>query len=403
MRVLLAAVGTRGDVQPLAALGQKLTEAGHQVRLCVPEAFRAWVEDRGFEMAPIGPQSWAGTIMPEPGTAPGRMREISEAVVANQFEAVAAAARDCDLIVAAAVLPAVVPAIRTVAEHLRIGYVFASFCPAFLPSPYQPPPRQAEADRLSPASNAELWDRQRQRINARLGAALNRQRELAGLGPVDDVTAHIVTDRPWVTADPVLAPWPGPADGSAVQTGAWVLADDRPLAPEIKEFLDAGEPPAFLGFGSMAIPAEVAPVLVKAAREAGCRAIISAGRAGLALAGNEPDCLVVGEVNQEKLFRRVAVVMHHGGAGTTTTAGFACAPQVVVPQRFDQPYWASRVSALGIGAVHAMGVPEVHSLAAALDQALAPAVAGRARSVGAAMERQGAAIAAALITRLRRS
>jgi UDP:flavonoid glycosyltransferase YjiC (YdhE family) len=69
------------------------------------------------------------------------------------------------------------------------------------------------------------------------------------------------------------------------------------------------------------------------------------------------DCFAVGEVNQQALFGRVAAVVHHGGAGTTTTSTRAGAPQVVVPQWADQPYWASRVADLGLGAAHGVHAP----------------------------------------------
>ena len=84
------------------------------------------------------------------------------------------------------------------------------------------------------------------------------------------------------------------------------------------------------------------------------------------------DSFAVGEVNQQALFGRVAAVVHHGGAGTTTTAARAGAPQVVVPQIVDQPYWAGRVAELGIGAAHDGPTPTVESLSAALRTALTP-------------------------------
>jgi vancomycin aglycone glucosyltransferase len=106
---------------------------------------------------------------------------------------------------------------------------------------------------------------------------------------------------------------------------------------------------------------------------------------------------VVDEVNQQALFGRVAAVVHHGGAGTTTTAARAGAPQVVVPQIGDQPYWAGRVAALGIGAAHDGPLPTVGSLSEALRQALAPEVRERATAVAASVRTDGAAMAALML------
>jgi vancomycin aglycone glucosyltransferase len=109
---------------------------------------------------------------------------------------------------------------------------------------------------------------------------------------------------------------------------------------------------------------------------------------------SESDCLVVGEVNQQALFRRVAAVVHHGGAGTTTTAALSGAPQVVIPQVYDQHYWAQRIHDLGIGTAHAPGAPSTDSLTHALERTLQPDVAVRAQSVATAVRPDGARAAA---------
>ena len=159
-----------------------------------------------------------------------------------------------------------------------------------------------------------------------------------------------------------------------VQTGAWILPDDRPLPADLVAFLDAGAPPVYVGFGSVRAPEDAARVAIEAIRAQGRRAVLGPrlGRPGPI--DDRDDCFVVGEVNQQALFPRVAAVVHHGGAGTTTTAARAGAPQVVVPQIADQPYWAGRVADLGIGAAHDGPTPTVESLSAALSDGPGPRV-----------------------------
>ena len=125
--------------------------------------------------------------------------------------------------------------------------------------------------------------------------------------------------------------------------------------------------------------------------------LLGRGWAGLASTDDQDDCFVTGEVNQQKLFDRVAAVVHHGGAGTTTTAARAGAPQVVVPQGGDQIYWAARVTDLGIGAAHDGPTPTVQSLSAALRTALAPETRARATAVAAGVRTDGATRAAKLV------
>jgi vancomycin aglycone glucosyltransferase len=164
-------------------------------------------------------------------------------------------------------------------------------------------------------------------------------------------------------------------------------------------FLDAGTPPVYAGFGSMPMrtSTDVARVAIEAIRAQGRRAVVARGWADLALIDDRDDCFVVGEVNQQALFGRVAAVVHHGGAGTTTTATLAGAPQVVVPQATDQPYWAARVADLGIGAAHDGPTPTFESLSAALKTALTPETHARATAVAGTIGTDGATVAAKLL------
>src|SRR3954466_4929679 len=116
-------------------------------------------------------------------------------------------------------------------------------------------------------------------------------------------------------------------------------------------------------------------MMIQAARALGRRAIVARGWADLALPDDAPDCLAIGEVNQQALFKRVAAVVHHGGAGTTTAAARAGAPQVIIPQHYDQPYWAQRIHDLGIGTAHVPGTPTTASLTSALQRTLEAGVA----------------------------
>lgn len=409
MRVLLSTIGSRGDVQPLVALATQLRALDQEVRLVVPPDFQEWIAGLGLPVTPIGP-ALRNMAVARPSASSGppspeRRRQMAEASVAAQFETIAAAATGCDAIVAATALQI---AARSVAETMGIPYAFAAYCPIVLPSPHHAPPPLPPIPGQTPlpatADNRERWARDAERFNDLFGPALNHHRSSLGLAPVGDVRSHVFTEQPWVAADPAIAPWPDPADPAVFQPGAWILVDERPLPKEVEAFLDAGEPPVYFGYGSSRAPQDSSLVMVQAARGLGRRAIVSRGWAELSAADGQRDCLVIGEVNLQSLFTRVAAVVHHGGAGTTTTAAQAAAPQVVVPQIYDQHYWALRVDQLGIGTAHAAGVPTADSLTSALERSLRSDVAVRARSIAAAVRRDGTRAAAErLMTRHRRS
>ena len=178
------------------------------------------------------------------------------------------------------------------------------------------------------------------------------------------------------------------------QTGAWFLENDRPLSRDLEAFLDAGDPPIYFGFGSIRAPANISRVMIQSARALGHRAIILQGWADLSLIDNEPDCIAIGEVNHQALFKRVAAVVHHGGGGTTHAATRAGAAQVIIPQHYDQYYWAGRVEQLGIGIAHTPATPTSDSLTDALRRTLQPEVAARANSIAAAVRTDGTRVAA---------
>ena len=395
---MLSTYGSRGDIQPMAGLAARLRELGAEVRVCGPadEEFGKLLAGIGVEMVPYGPSARALTKAAPPASS---LPERAAQVIASQFEVITAAAEGWDVLVATGMMPAMAGA-RSVAEKLGIPSVPVTFQQLTLPSPDRPP--LAYPGRPLPADvtdNRVLWDLDAQAVEALFGEALNGNRAAAGLPPVDGVRDYVVGDRPWLATDPVLDPPRTMPDFDVVQTGAWFLPDERPLPDGLSAFLDAGEPPVYVGFGSMPMhaSADLGRVVVDAVRAQGRRVLLARGWADLTQVGEGDDCFVVGEVNQQALFRRVAAVVHHGGVGTTTAATGAGAPQVVVPQMADQPYFAGRVAALGAGVAHDGPTPTVESLSAALATALAPETRERAAAVAVTIRTDGAAVAAELL------
>ncbi|MEU9390659.1 glycosyltransferase [Streptomyces sp. NPDC048324] len=400
MRVVLSTYGSRGDVQPMAALALALRELGAQVRVCAPadEEFAQLLAGVGVPMVPFGPS--ARVLTRTAPRSPEGLPQRAAALIAGQFEVLPAVAEGADVLVATGMTPAAAGA-RSVAEKVGIPSVSVTFQQVTLPSPVRPP--LAYPGRPLPpevTDNRVLWDLDARNVDALFGEALNTNRAALGLPPVDHVRDHVVGDRPWLATDPVLDPWQGEPDLDVVQTGAWLLPDERPLPAGLSAFLDAGEPPVYVGFGSMPLHAspDAAEAVVEAVRAQGRRAVVARGWADLAPIDDLADCFAVGEVNQRALFGRVAAVVHHGGAGTTTTAARAGVPQVVVPQLADQPYWASRVAELGIGVAHDGPVPSVESLSVAFKAVLNPEVRARAAAVAGTVRADGAEVAAKLLT-----
>jgi vancomycin aglycone glucosyltransferase len=206
-----------------------------------------------------------------------------------------------------------------------------------------------------------------------------------------------------VAADRDLAPLPDDAPERVVGTDAWILEENGPIDPRLDEFLAGGSAPIYVGFGSMVAPraAELVDQAIAAIRSVGARTIVAGGWAELERhVAHADDVLVVGAAPHGALLPRVAAVVHHGGAGTTTAVARAGRPQIVVPHILDQFYWGRRVEVLGIGP-RALPVPLVTAdiLAERIDRALNdPRIASRAGALGAAMApRNGVDSAAELL------
>lgn len=401
MRVLLSTYGSRGDVEPLAALAVQLQILGIEAVVSAPpdQEFADLLARAGVPLAPafMPIRQWVSERA-KPASAADFHRLASDMMTA-QFAAISAAAEGCDAIVATGLFPSA-SAARSVAERVGLIYGHVTFCPLFLPShhhrpfPYPGHPLPPEV-----TDNRSLWDFNIRTMNALFGEALGTHRASVGLPPVGNARDHVFTTRPWLASDPVLWPWRPTDLCDAVQTGAWILPDERPLPAELMAFLEVGEPPIYVGFGSMFMQSarDAAGVAIEAIRAQGRRAIVLRGWADLALGDDAEDCFITGDVNQQALFPRMAAVMHHGGAGTTTAATRAGVPQVVVPQIVDQPYWAGRVAELGVGAAHDGPIPTFESLSAALATALAPEIGIRAAAVARTVRSDGAAVAAKLL------
>lgn len=395
MRILISTYGSRGDVQPMLGLGVALRELGAEVRFCAPadREFTDLYDRHGFALIPAFAtvRDWIDHAR-RTGLA---LPDLSRLMVRGQYEILDAAA-GCDAVVATGLFPARAAA-QMVAERRGLRFESVHFCPRFLPSLDLPPlPFPGHPLPAGVTDPTALWAHNAGAMNALFGAAVGEARARIGLPPVENVRDHAFTRRPWLATDAALGPWrPSPlSDG--IQTGAFLLADDRPLPSALTAFLGRGTPPVYVGFGSMRLSGapEMARDAIAAIRAHGRRVVVGRGLAGLDAVDAGADSIVVDDIDHAALFPRVAAVIHHGGAGTTHAAARAGAPQVIVPQLADQPYWGRRVAGLGLGATQDGPVPTRASLTQALAIALDPATLKRAQAMAPRIRTDGATLAA---------
>ncbi len=349
MRVLLAPLGSRGDVQPMVALGRGLRAAGHEPVFCVTKDFSALMEQEKFvfHVVDVDAQKLAqstGSKVYNPFVFSALIRDLLERTGVATLKAMEGA----DVVVGggAQVLA------PSLCEKHGIPYLFAAYSPPMLRSRIHPPITMPWA-RGSARLNAVLWAINAMLANGMLRRTVNGLRRKMGLPRVRDIWS-MITHPSLVLGvfDAQLAAPPSDVGEGLKTTGFWFLEDETPLSPEVEAFLGAGSTPFYIGFGSMPHddPKALGQRVMDAVRAAGVRAVIGSGWAELGRHGPvPPECLVVNNINHGALFPRMAGVVHHGGAGTTSTAARAGVPQLVVPHLMDQFYWGHRVSHLGVG------------------------------------------------------
>ncbi|GAA1739613.1 glycosyltransferase [Nonomuraea bangladeshensis] len=348
MRVAVLALGSRGDTQPCAALALELAGRGHDVVLAAPARYAALAAP-GVRFVALGVDP-ATVLDGEEGRAwldsgplgfVRGLRTVVEPLAARLVAEVDAACAGADLVLA----PALGAFGRHLSERHGMPYRILQFQPSEptgeFPNPLVP---LATLGRLGNRASYAVVERAGLLVLARL---MNRLRvEVLGLGPLRG--SPFAADRrervPVLCGvSPLVVPRPRDWPGYVHLTGYWRLPG-KGGTEELEDFLAAGPPPVFVGFGSMPCPERVAGEVVAALRLAGLRGVVQ----GLPVAAGD-DLLPVGEVAHDLVFPRMAAVVHHGGAGTTGTALTAGVPSVVCPFFSDQPFWGRRVAALGAG------------------------------------------------------
>jgi vancomycin aglycone glucosyltransferase len=352
VKIGLAGEGTRGDVYPMLALGERLRAAGHTVRICASPDFAEAAAERGLEFHAVG-ESVRDYLTEKAaalhGGAVAMVRESHRYVrrgVVLQFRDLERGLAGCDLVVGAGVQLAA----HSIAELYGVPYRYVAYCPAILPS-REHAPFLVEWQRGPAWANRLAWWLAIGLLRLGPGRWVDRERRRLGLPSIGDFTSYLLSRRPLLAADGALAPAPRDAPVPVAQVPCLHPFEPEPLPPKLEAFLEAGPPPVYLGFGSMTDPrpAETTRQLLDALRIHGTRAVISRGWAGLGDGPLPEGVFVSGPVSHAALLPRTAAVVHHGGAGTTTTAARAGVPQIVVPHVLDQFYWARRVQLLGLG------------------------------------------------------
>ncbi len=361
--ISIVASGSRGDVQPYIALGQGLKAAGYNIRLLASENFETLAKEAGLDFCSTGEnieaiiQSDEWRKVMESGnflSILAKMQSEMKVHAGKLAQQMPTLLEGSDLILTGM---GGIGGVFAVAEMLKIpliqAYVFPFTPTQAFPAPLVPKlPFGGMLNRLSfHVTRQMFWQTSK--------ASDSATRQAFGLakgsfwGPYASLNSRRVPALYGYSRHVLPRPndWP---DYHQV-TGYWFLdaSDDWTPPANLVEFLDAGDPPVYIGFGSMGSrnPEEAGAIALEALERSGQRGVLASGWGGLKPSDLPDTVHLITSIPHSWLFPQMAAVVHHGGAGTTAAGLRAGVPSILVPFMGDQPFWGKRVADLGVGSL----------------------------------------------------
>ncbi len=387
MRFLVLTYGTDGDTRPLTALSRALMDAGHEAHLLADRATLGTAAALAVPATPIAGdirkalQPGAGLF--EKNSVNHTARELARIANENAEQWLRTAVQigeGCDALILSGLAGFIG---LSAAEYLRVPAIGTGLFPltptAEFASPFlQPGKIPRILNRFSHHFiNGVLWRSFRKVTN-------EARARVCGLPP----RKPLWVGHPMLYGvSPALLPRPADWPGNALMCGQWLPPTKQWTPPEsLNEFLAAGEPPIYIGFGSMGgfDPKHLLQSIVSGLQ--GRRALFYAGWSGVNTAELPGNIHVVGDTPHDWLLPRTSLAVHHGGSGTSHSATRAGIPSVVVPFAGDQPFWADRLHAAGVAArLTSWKALDASSFSESIRYAESEEVRARARALGEKM------------------
>ncbi|KAH7135162.1 UDP-glucose,sterol transferase [Dendryphion nanum] len=387
LNIVVIVIGSRGDIQPFLKIGKILKEDyGHRVRIATHPAFKKFVEeDSKLEFFSVGgdPSELMAFMVKNPGLIPsldtikegeiGKRRAAMYDMFQGMWRACINSTDDegdeANLKMMGGKHPFIADAIIAnppsfapphIAEKLGIPlHMMFTF-------PYTP-----TAKFPHPLANIKTSNVEMQYTNF-MSYPLVEMMTWQGLGDLinrfrvkslclEEVSTLWAPGQLYRLKVPYTYMWspglvPKPKDwGPEINLSGFVfldLASSFEPPDDLTKFLEAGEPPIYIGFGSIVVddPDKFTEMIFKAVEMAGVRALVSKGWGGFGSDSTPDNIFMLENTPHDWLFPKVSAVVHHGGAGTTAI-GLKCGiPTMIVPFFGDQPFWGDMVSKAKAGA-----------------------------------------------------
>ncbi|NET75554.1 glycosyltransferase [Okeania sp. SIO1F9] len=361
MRITILALGTRGDVQPYIALGLGLQAAGHQVTIASSFIFEDFVRSRELQFTPIGRnpqesiQQFKTEIKPQMNTLSKKI--LFWRIICSGLEKLIDDTWHSCQNSEAIIYSQLAFAGYHITEKLGIPS-YAAYTNPLTPTNKYPHPLYKSFLNLDGIYNWLTYIFEEQFRWQFIRKEINQWRtETLNLSPIPITGVYSRQRQQKIPTlhcySPNVLPKPSDWQDWAYVTGYWFLDSPANWQPpqELVDFLQAGSPPVYIGFGSMSDtnPEALTQLVLDALNQSGQRGILLKGWGALTNADLPENIFKIDSVPHDWLFPQMAAVVHHGGAGTTAAGLRAGVPSIIIPFAVDQPFWGQRVANLGVG------------------------------------------------------
>ncbi|WP_319435936.1 glycosyltransferase [Mycobacterium sp. RTGN5] len=399
MKIAIAVHGTRGDIEPCAAVALELIRRGHDVSMAVPPNLIAFVRACGLTTAlPYGVDSQqqleASIFRKSWGIRDPRRewRELEDYLSqgwAEMSNTLVSLAKDADLILTGTTYQEVA---ANVAEHLDTPLAALHYFPFRANGVMFPRVPRWLAHTIWPVAESVYWRlMKRAEVAQRYALGLPRTRKRAIRRIVELSAVEIQAYDP-LLFDGLAQEWAG----RRPLIGSLTLQLDTDSDAQTESWISEGPPPIYFGFGSMPIecPSAAVAMITEVCAELGERALICSGVWDIPDTSS-PHVRIVRNVSHAAVFPKCRAVVHHGGAGTTAAGLRAGMPTFVLWISAEQPLWAKQVTKLGVGTSQRFSIATPESIRAGLQTVLEPQYRRRAVEVAVEMTKPQDSVSAA--------
>jgi sterol 3beta-glucosyltransferase len=362
MKIILTAIGTRGDIEPFLAIGKFLKEKGHQVICAFSEQFRELTESCNLEFVSFGKkldelsETDAARVLMGGGSGVKKFFAIIKLARSQKGATKEKELKLCELIKQERP--------DRIVYHSSTVYPVIWECKnkgkTILVSPF-PGFHYVKGHTLLGFSNnyGEFFNKLTFKLYD-FGAVMAPFIFKKMLRIKDKITLNrlknITQSRKFIyTISPGLFPRPGYWKDNVKILGHQELKRTTDWKPEKKltEFITKYEKILFITFGSMVNPEPElrTKIIIEILERNKIPTIINTADGGLIKPDNFDSELIyfVSQIPYDWIFPKMYAVIHHGGSGTTHLAiKYGCAT-MIIPHLFDQFVWDRIISDLGVG------------------------------------------------------